>query len=144
MVNGSCVRVLRTIAGQPKYSRWTGAKVRVCLIMPENLCYISQNRLCHLAQLTKRRADTLLSLLIASSSWSNRICCSSGQIDTTCFSRLTTRLKMRRTGQIASRVFHISGSGRCAAGFERRELWMKMRRKVEANAKPKTSTCSSA
>ena len=59
------MRVLRRIAGQPKYKagQWTDEKVRVCLSMPEILCYISQNRLCYLVQLAKGRADTLLSLL---------------------------------------------------------------------------------
>ena len=38
-------------------------KVRECLNMPEIMCYISQNRLCYLAQPAKGRADTLLSLL---------------------------------------------------------------------------------
>ena len=35
----------------------------MCLNMPEIMSYISQNRLCYLAQLAKGRADTLLSLL---------------------------------------------------------------------------------
>ena len=70
------------------------------------------------------------------SSWSNRICCSSGPIDTTCFSRLAIRLNVRRPGRTTSRGFLISGSDRCAAGFARRQLWMKVRRNVEENAKP--------
>ena len=49
------MRVLRRIAGQPKYKagQWTDEKVRACLNMTEILCYISQNRLCYLAQLAK-------------------------------------------------------------------------------------------
>ena len=59
------MRVLRRVAGQPKYKagQWTDEKVRVCLNMPEILCYISQNRLCYLTQLAKGCADNLLSLL---------------------------------------------------------------------------------
>ena len=64
-LNGGYMRVLQRIAVQPKYKacQWTDEKVRVCLNMPEIMCYISQNRLCYLAQLAEGRADTLLSLL---------------------------------------------------------------------------------
>ena len=64
-LNGCYMRVLRRVAGQPKYKagQWTDEKVRVCLYMPEIMCYISQNRLCYLAHLAKGRADTLLRLV---------------------------------------------------------------------------------
>ena len=64
-LNNGFMRVLRRIAGQPKYKagQWTDEKVRVCLNMPEILCYISQNRLCYLTQLSKGRAVNLVSLL---------------------------------------------------------------------------------
>ena len=55
--------VVRRLNGGYCGAAWTDEKVRVCLNMPEILCYISQNMFCHLAQLAKGRADNLLSLL---------------------------------------------------------------------------------
>ena len=142
-LNSDYMRVLRRVAVQPKYKagQWTDEKVRVCLNMPEIMCYISQNRLCYLAQLAKGRADTLLSLLNGSCqlpwviSWSN--------IDITCFSPLATRSTMRRSGRTTLHGSLTSGSDRCAAGFARHQSWMKVRRKEDASERLKTSTCSS-
>ena len=131
-----------------KAGQWTGAKVRDCVNNRDLVLHFAEEFVLlgtarektsrHSARPSKRELPAPLG-----HPGQTGFCCSSGPTDTTCFSQLATRLKTRRPGQIASRGFLISGSDRCAAGFVLRQFWVKVRRKVEAKATPKTSMCSS-
>ena len=146
-LNGGYMRVLRRIAGQPKYKagQWTDEKVRVCLSMPEIMCYISQNRLCYLAQLAEGRADTLSSLLNVSCHlpWVILVKQDLVQLWTDRHRPLATRSTVQRSGRTTLHGSLTSGSDRCAAGFARHQSWMKARRREAASERLKTSACSS-
>ena len=107
--------------------------------MPEIMCYISQNRLCYLAQLAKGRADTLLSLLDVSCQLPWVILVKQDLVQL-----WTDRHHMFQSGRNTLHGSLTSGSDRCAARFARHQSWMKVRRKEDPSGRLKTSACSSA